>query len=433
MREDNWAHSAKLVTCAIAGLLGVACGDDESTSGGTGGAGGTTNLPGCSVTLAPGTNDTESLQTALIRAKSDSTLCLTPGTYRVEKELEMLGINGVTVKGTGATRDEVVLDFAGQQSGDDAMAIKADRFTLENVTVKDAPGDGVKITASDRPTFRNVKAYWSAGSVSTNGAYALYPAECSNVLIEDCEVVGSSDAGIYLGQSSTGIVRNNKAHGCVIGIEAENSLDVEIYGNEAWDNSCGILVTNLPGLVKKEMLRGSVHDNVVRENDHENFGDPGAVVGAVPPGTGILVLASDNVEIHKNSVRSNGGAGILILSWPTVSVLGGFQANDPAYDLYTETVNIHDNTFEGNGNAPPSVFTDGMPLNLSLPVEAILWDGFVDAGKDAATADARRLCIKNNTGATFRNINAPELGQNQKTDLTPHDCSFPALAAVKLP
>lgn len=68
----------------------------------------------------------------------------------------------------------------------------------------------------------------------------------------------------------------------MIGIEAENSTDVSIYDNEAWDNTCGILVVSLPGLIKKEMSRASVFDNLVYSNNRENFAQEGAFVGNVP-------------------------------------------------------------------------------------------------------------------------------------------------------
>jgi parallel beta-helix repeat protein len=308
--------------------------------------------------------------------------------------------------------------------------VQAHRFTLEGLTLKDPPGDGVKVSNSDRPTFRNVKAYWTAGSVSSNGAYALYPALSNNVLIEHCEVVGAADAGIYLGQSTTGIVRHNKAYGNVIGIEAENSTDVAIYDNEAWDNTCGILVVSLPGLTKKEMRRASVFDNLVYGNNRENFGAAGTFVADMPRGSGILIASADQTHVYANTLRDNGGPAILVFSWPTVAFLTGLAANDDQFDQFSEGSYLHDNTFSGNGSSPEEVYT-GAPLGLTPPVESILWDGFVDSTKDAAGLEQRRLCILNNFGATFRNINVPDLA-NPKTDLAAHDCAQAPLTRVVL-
>jgi len=433
-----WSSFRKGSSCSSLLVIAIAlfgCGEDEranavsgaSGSGGDGGSGGAGAPATCNIALAPGENDTEVLQTALIEADPDSTICLRPGTYVFEKELLLTGTAGITLRGIGASRDEVVLDFSAQDGGDEAIdVLQADRFTLEGVTLKDPPGDGVKVSNSDRPTFRNVKAYWAAGSAPTNGAYALYPALSDNVLIEHCEVIGAADAGIYLGQSTTGVVRHNKASGNVIGIEAENSIDVAIYDNEAWDNTCGILVVSLPGLTKKEMRGASVFDNLVYDNNRENFGEEGGFLANVPKGTGILIASADQTHVYANTLRSNGGAALLILSWPTVAVLTGLEANDDQYDQYSEGTYVHDNSFNDNGRSPPAIFTE--VLSLATPLEAILWDGFEDAMK---AVEQRRLCILNNAGASFRNVNVADLA-NPKTDLTAHACAHSPLPRVVL-
>ena len=58
--------------------------------------------------------------------------------------------------------------------------------------------------------MRNIRSAWT-GKVSTqNGAYALYPVLCKNLLIEGCEAIGASDAGIYVGQSQNVTVKTIK-------------------------------------------------------------------------------------------------------------------------------------------------------------------------------------------------------------------------------
>jgi parallel beta-helix repeat protein len=64
--------------------------------------------------------------------------------------------------------------------------------------------------------------------------------------------VGASDAGIYVGQSKHIIVRNSKAYQNVAGIEIENSWYADVYENEAFNNTGGILVFDLPDLIQKE-------------------------------------------------------------------------------------------------------------------------------------------------------------------------------------
>lgn len=411
------------IPAALLGLLSTtACsGDDDDSSK-------TPPTTKCDVSVSPTSNDNESVQNALVGLTDGQTLCLEKGTYHFNKILTLAGVSDVTVHGNGATRDDVVLDFKDQTSGDDAFTVLADGFTIENLTVKDAPGDGVKVTKAERPTFRNVRAFYTDPDLKKHGAYALYPAECNNVLIENCEVEGSTDAAIYLGQSTTGIVRNNKAHDCVIGIEAENSLDVEIYGNEAWNNTTGILVVNLPDLPHKGVQRVSVHDNVSYENNHDNFGD--GFAAGIPPGTGMLIMASDSVQAFHNQIRDNGSPGLLLVSWPTFEALDpSFHTDDTLFDQYSESVFIHDNTFTNNGKSPKGSFAD---LGFTS-VPDMIWDGVQDPNPPASKppADQRRICIQNNGAATFLNLSIHDAPQN--ADLAPYDCSYPALPAITLP
>jgi parallel beta-helix repeat protein len=262
-----------------------------------------------------------------------------------------------------------------------------------------------------------------------NGAYGLYPVECENVLVEESEVVGASDAGIYVGQSEHIVVRNNIAHGNVAGIEIENCANADVFGNEAYDNTGGLLVFDLPDLPAGNGGRIKVHDNLVRENNRENFATVGTIVSFVPPGTGMLVLAADEVEIHENEIRDNQGTGIILFSFQTVEAVGGGSSeDDPSFDPYLETTFIHDNTFSGNGTMPRDLLE--LVAQGASTLEDIQWDGIVRDGRDAST-----LCIRNNGEATFRNFELDpstlEFGE-PSFDLAPHDCVHPALPAVSL-
>jgi parallel beta-helix repeat protein len=449
--------SPMIVTSAfLAGLLSLACSSDDSSggsagqggggsgggagasgggggapggNGGTGGSGGTPIVEGCDVVLEPGSNDSEAVIGALIDAQSGDTICLAAGTFKFAKEISLTGADHITLKGVGATRDDVILNFKDQTEGDNAMEIDSDYFTIQDLTVIDAKGDGVKVTNSDHPTFRNVKATWSGGASSDNGTYALYPAECTNVLMEDCQVEYAADAGIYLGQSTTGIVRRNKANGNVIGIEAENSDGVELYENEAWDNACGMLIVNLPNLVRKNNERIHAHDNNIHENNHENFAHAGAFVEGVPMGSGIVLMASDDVDLHDNTISGNDGVGIIVVSWPTFSAVGGFTTDDAEYEQYAERVYIHNNTYTDNGNNPQGVY-ELLANGLGFDV---VWDGVLDStGAADGGASDPLLCVQEAASTTFLNLGAPP-GTDAGTtssDLTPFDCTFPAQPAV---
>ncbi|HTJ80628.1 MAG TPA: parallel beta-helix domain-containing protein [Polyangiaceae bacterium] len=441
MRNQSVARAFAVFSGILLVGLGAACGDSGTTSTGTGGGstggGGTgganpacegVDTTGCSTVLGPTSDDTTAVQTALIEANSGSTVCLCPGDYTFQNRLS-LDVSDVTLKGVGAANTDVVLDFAGQMAGDDGITVTSDGFTIENLSVKNTPGNGVVANGVEGVTFRKLKVYWDAGSSMDNGAYAVYPVKSSNVLIEDCEIVGAADAGLYVGQSSNIIVRNNLVHGNVAGIEIENSTDSEVYGNTSYDNAAGILVFNLPNLEKKDGNTCNVHDNELYQNDRDNFAAPGTIVSDVPPGIGMLILAADNTEVHDNDIHDNKSVGIVMLSHNTLcDFTGGGDScknADPATDSYPEGLYVYANTFTDNGLDPEP------PFNILgvTPVEDVVWDG------DEKTDGSANVCLSS-MPPTFRNFNGfanITMPANQSTDPTPYLCEGTKQDPIVLP
>ena len=114
------------------------------------------------------------------------------------------------------------------------------------------------------------------------------------MLIEGSVVKGASDAGIYVGQSTNIIVRNNRAEGNVAGIEIENSTHADVYGNTTTGNTGGILVFNMPNLpVPGSKTRVST-EQCRHANNHANFGAEGSAVSSVPAGSGVIVNSNDD-------------------------------------------------------------------------------------------------------------------------------------------
>ena len=72
------------------------------------------------------------------------------------------------------------------------------------------------------------------------------------------------------------------------GIEIENTIGADVYGNTTEDNTGGMLVFTLPNLPKKEGRQCRVFGNEIRANNRENFARPGQMAGNIPPGSGLL-------------------------------------------------------------------------------------------------------------------------------------------------
>jgi parallel beta-helix repeat protein len=370
------------------------------------------------------------VQTALIEIEPGGTIAFGEGTFSFEVDLS-LDVDNVTIKGAG--QGATTLSFAKQATGAQGMLVTANAFTIEDIAFEDAPGDALKILGSDGVTIRRVRVEWTGGPKETNGAYGLYPVQCKNVLIEDSIVLGASDAGIYVGQSQRIVVRNNVAQNNVAGIEIENSSDADVNNNIATANTGGILVFNLPGLQVENGARTRVFGNDIFENNTENFAPAGNIVGTVPAGTGIALLAAHGVEIFDNRIHDHLSINIGIISYTPIGV-----PTDPSYDLYSTAIDIHGNTLSGRSDHATGPLgallisaVGELAPNGPFIVPDIAWDGVVDPARLASAAD--RICIRGNGDADFINLAWPLNDVTKPArELAPHDCSHAPLPAVDL-
>lgn len=379
------------------------------------------------------------IQEKLINAKPGEVIELPEGKFNFTRGLTMEGIANVTIKGKGP--DKTVFNFINQTEGPQGLGIKAENCTLEGFAIEDAKGDAIKIQNSKNLVVKNVRVGWTQGPKSTNGAYGLYPVTCDGVLIENCDVYGASDAGIYVGQSKNVIVRNNKVHENVAGIEIENCTSADVYENEAWNNTGGIMVFDMPEVPVKNGKDVFVHNNNVHENNLVNFAPPGNTVALVPAGMGMLVMAYNNVELTANKVINNNTLGICVASFLT----SGKEYNDTLYNPFTYAVYIHDNEIKRQACIPDTSRQIGRLLAgvFGNNIPDIIFDGFYDPSvvdpKTNAVAAENRICIKNNGTATFANVDGPNNFKNVTTDVKPFDCTLnpiplapaPAVAAGK--
>ncbi|MFN5648862.1 MAG: parallel beta-helix domain-containing protein [Sphingobacteriales bacterium] len=359
------------------------------------------------------------LQTQLIMVDDGGTIDLEEGKFTIDGTLSMEGKKHVTIRGKGIGK--TILSYKGQQSGAEGIRItNAEDITLEDLSIEDAKGDCIKTMDVKGITFRRVWAGWTGKMSEKNGSYALYPVMCEKVLIEECTARGASDAGIYVGQSRNIIVRNCKAYENVAGIEIENSWDAEIYNNEAYNNTGGILVFDLPDLKLKKGGNCKVYNNVVRDNNAVNFAPKGNIVGKVPQGTGILLLASTNVDVYGNKVINNRTVPTGVISY----FITENQINDSSYYPYPTAIRIYDNEYSKERRRATMKGRMGklyrFKLKFGKDVPDIVYDGILDeklAVNNKYPAD-KAICVKNNKGATWANLDASNDFKNISRDIT---------------
>jgi parallel beta-helix repeat protein len=376
----------------------------------------------------------KTLQTELITIADGDTIYLPEGNFMFTKSLTMDGKKNVVIIGKGM--DKTILSWRNQTEGAEGLHVSnGQNIVLQDFSVEDAKGDNLKVNDTNGLVLRRIRSAWADGPKTENGAYALYPVLCKNVLMEECIAMGSSDAGIYVGQSDSVIIRNNKAYWNVAGIEAENSKYVEIYGNESYENTGGLLVFDLPGLTKYGHTT-KVYNNNIHDNNHENFAQKGNVVASIPPGCGMMILATHHIAIYENKISDNRSVGLAVVSYEMVAALnkdeeeqansiGGVQTinnrykEDSLYNPFPHTVSIHKNTFK-NSHWFPTMQSDIGKLLLMksfMNPPDILFDGIENPKQKE-----RNICIGENGEFSFINLDAANDFKSLSKDPAPFSC-----------
>lgn len=369
-------------------------------------------------------------QELLLDAKPGDVIEIPEGVFEFDRSLS-LNIDNVTLRGAG--HDKSILSFKGQIAGAEGLLVNASDFTIENMAIEDTKGDALKVNEGKNITIRGLRTEWTGGYKTENGAYGIYPVQCENVLIEDSIAIGASDAGIYVGQSSNIIVRNNRAEYNVAGIEVENSVYADVYDNVATNNTGGILVFNMPNL-PQEGHSTRVYNNQVFENNTKNFGHEGTPVASVPAGSGIVINSNDKVEVFGNSIRDNKTANIIISSVYSTGYDDLNKAEN--FDPFPEGIYIYDNELVGGGNSPDGFELKAlktMMFGVTGSFPDILWDGFVDQSKyvDGKPAPDHRICVQNGD-AKILNADGPnEFSSPELSDMSLHSCELPKLTQAE--
>jgi len=385
------------------------------------------------ITISPSPDAEELLQEALILAEPGDEILLKAGHYDIKNQLS-LDVDDVTLRGEGM--NESVLSFANQTGGSEGILITSDGAVLRDFAVEDTKGDGVKSKGVDGIAMINLRVEWTNGPDEGNGAYGLYPVQSKNVLIEGALAIGASDAGIYVGQSENIIVRNSRAEFNVAGLEIENSFKADVYANHLENNTGGILIFDLPDLPIQGGNHVRVFDNTSINNNTANFAPEGNIVGIVPAGMGMLVMANTDVEVFNNRFDENQTSHLLFGSYVR-------ETDDETYQPMPKRVHIHDNAFGRGGYAPDGgEFGTILKDVLGTPIPDIVWDGVIPVWRYLTIGmanDAAHSIHSNTHSGTRPYANADFIGYFGLTwihgiseDQDEHDATLTPLPAAKV-
>jgi len=303
-------------------------------------------------TVRVGPNET--LQQAIDRSGPGDTIEVPYGIYH-----EAVVLDWSDQKLIGIPNDKgewPILDGEGTRS--DGVIASGNNFEMSFFSVKNYLSNGVLVEGS-------TKVYLHDMYIENTGVYGVYPVRCTNVLIERIEATLMNDAAIYAGKSMDVIIRDTETYGNVIGIELENTVNGEVYNNHAHNNTVGIFVDLLPQLPSKVSLNTKVHDNISENNNGDNFSKPGSSQSLIPPGTGMLILAADQVEVYNNTITGNKTGGLAVFNLTI-----GFDTNEIDVGPNPEHVYAHGNTYDHNGYDADPFVTNMLGRGFD-----IIWDG----------------------------------------------------------
>jgi len=390
---------------------------------------------------APALTPSEQILEQFIDAKDGSTITLPAGRYEFNTTLS-ISANNVTVKGAGM--DKTILSFKGQNTGNGIDATGRN-LRFEDFAIVDSKADGLKVQNCEDLVIRRLSVDWSGPPKETNGGYGVYPVACKRILVEDSYIRGASDSGLYVGQTEDIVLRRNRVTENVAGIEIENSIRADVYDNEAYANTGGILVFSLPDLPVIQNGAGTrLFNNRIRNNNTPNFAGKGNIVGLVPAGTGVMILANRDVEVFGNTIENHQSASVIVTSYYAAER----PIKDANYEAQARNTFIHDNVMLNAGYEPAGIIAEikdgAWWAGVSFKrMPHVLHDG-IKAGKIEDIAELK-LCFKNNQMTqpldAFANLDLENAGtlkalvrwwkpRAYSTIPAAHDCALPPLPAV---
>lgn len=279
----------------------------------------------------------ESIQEAVGVAVPGDLVRIHPGVYH---ETIYIDKDDITLQGVIDNGEWPVLD--GQKKMNDAILYSGNGVLIENLKITNYKGNGIMGQAGNNYVIRN---NW----IVDTGVYGIFPQFGKNGIVERNILTGIEDAAIYIGMCDNIDVRFNEVFGNVAGIEIENSRHALVEYNYAHNNTGGILAFLTPGLPIKTCFDVIIRNNYIYNNNTKNFGAPGSTVSHIPQGTGILVMAADDIIIENNIIAGNDNAGITITDY---GYAGVDHANDPESEPNSDRITLLDNFMYDNGNNP---------------------------------------------------------------------------------
>lgn len=353
---------------AVLSMVLVSCGDDDdggAADGGSDGGGATLAVPA----------DHETIQAAVDEAEPGDLILVSPGVYREEVSVET---EDLVIRGTD--RNEVIID--GEFERENGIKILADGVAVENLTVRNANGNGLFWTGSYEDDYV-LKGYRASYITAyNNGRYGIYAFNAANGLIEHSYGSGHPDSAFYIGQCNpcNAVIRDVVAEKNMLGYSGTNSSGNLLIVDSEWrNNRAGIVPNSLTSEKLAPQNNTTIVGNLVTDNNSADA--PETESFRVAWGNGIVIAGGQDNVVERNTITRQKNAGVVVTDMPE-----GFKPEnnrvlentlaDNTLDLVYLTVEFASeafgNCFAGNSS------TKSVPENIEseLPCDGTPGEGW---------------------------------------------------------
>jgi parallel beta-helix repeat protein len=281
-----------------------------------------------------------SIQDGVRKAQPGDRILVEPGVYH---ESVYVDKSNIVLKGLEKDGEYAWLD--GENKLNDGIITSGHFSVIDGFRLKGYKGNAIMTQGANN--FEIINNY-------VEGAfYAIFPQYGKNGLIKGNTVIGAEDAGIYVGMSDNIDVIENVAYENVMGLEFENCRNALMANNKVYNNATGIALTLIPGLPVKDAYNIIIRDNVITDNNHENFAPASSIAAGIPQGIGLLIVGPDKVTVENNVIEDNDGAAVLVMDNLSFGL-----AHDSQVDPFTDQVRIMQNQWKNNGTKPVGIMAD---------------------------------------------------------------------------
>lgn len=261
--------------------------------------------------LSPGTLETQ-LPVVLATLEDGDSIDLPAGTFHFSRTLNVVAKN-IFIRGAGKEKTKLI--FSQQKVGAQAILVRGWDIHLKGFSLFSPAGDGLVVRNSARVSLEHIHVDMNRADSSTSGAYGFYPVRSQHITMQNLSSTGASDAGIYLGQSKFAVIRDCEAYSNVTGINIENSIQVSVENNHVHNNAIGIFMTSLPDMIYPSSKDVYFIDNIIKDNNDRNFSTKGTLIHEIKPGIGLLLIATQNAYLAKNTIQEHKRKDALITDY----------------------------------------------------------------------------------------------------------------------